>query len=350
MLFSTGTPVGLDIGARFIKVAQVKEKKSGYELELFDMIPLAPEVIVDGAIMDSIQLTDTVRELLRKARVKTKDSVISVTGHSAVIIKIVSLPLMTKEELDESIKFEAEQYIPFDINDVNIDFQILGPKEEPGQMDVVLVAVKNEVINEYVTVITEAGLNPIIVDVDVFALENIYEINYEILQGRNVALLDIGASSLKLNIVNGALPSFTRNSPIGNNIQTEALQRHFNIPFESAERLKRGDTIEDISEEDALAVIAEASEEIFREINRSFDYYRSSMAGEEVSEIILSGGGALIKGFPDILSEKTGIAVRIFDPFQNISISHRLNDAYIRNIAPMASVAVGLALRRVGDR
>ncbi|NWF52619.1 MAG: pilus assembly protein PilM, partial [Nitrospirae bacterium] len=142
MFFRIKGTLGLDIGSSYIKAVQLKDVRGGYELELFDMIPLAPEIIVDGSIIDSFRLVDTLKELLRKSRIKVKDTVIGIAGHSSVIIKRISLPEMSEEELSESIKFEAEQYVPFSIEDVNLDFQILGPKEEPGQMDVILVAVK----------------------------------------------------------------------------------------------------------------------------------------------------------------------------------------------------------------
>ncbi len=328
----------------------IKEKRGSYELELFDLLPLPPELIVDGSIIDSLRLVDSIKELIRKAKIKTKDVALSVSGHSSVIVKMITLPEMTEEELEESIKFEAEQYVPFDINDVNIDFQIIGPRAEPGQMDVILVAVKRDVVNEYITVVQEAGLNPVIVDVDIFAMENMYEVNYEIEPERNIALIDVGASSIKMNILKGGVPSFTRETPIGTSILTESLQREFNIPFEVAERLLKGEAVEGVSDDDALSVIIASSEDIFNEISRSLDYYRTSMAGDDVAEIILCGGGALIKGFADNLSDRVRTEVKIVDPFQNIAISKKLDEAYIRDLAPLAAVSVGLALRRLGDR
>src|SRR4030042_6719178 len=164
--------IGLDIGSSYIKVVQLKDVKGGYELELFDMLPLPPEIIVDGSVIDSFRLIDSLKELIRKTKIKTKNAVIGIAGHSSVIIKRISLPEMSEEELSESIKFEAEQYVPFSIEDVNLDFQILGPKDEPGQMDVFLGAVKKDIINEYIQVVKEAGLTPIVVDIDSFALEN----------------------------------------------------------------------------------------------------------------------------------------------------------------------------------
>lgn len=342
--------IGLDIGSSYIKAVQLKDTRSGYELELFDLLPISPELIVDGSIIDSIRLTDALRELIRKAKIKTKDAVISISGHSAVIIKRISLPDMTEEELSESIKFEAEQYVPFDIEDVNIDFQILGPREEPGQMDVILVAVKKEIINDYVNVVNEAGFNTVIVDVDAFALENMYGINYEIEADSHVALINVGASTINMNILKGGVSAFTRDSSVGSNLHTEALQREFNLSYEDAERLKKGEALEKVTPDEAQPVIINASEEIISEIKRSIDFFRGGSPSANIKEIILSGGCALIRGFPELLSERTGIEVRKAEPFRNIRIPKKFDILGLEEIAPMLSVAVGLAIRRPGDR
>jgi len=350
MIFGGKSSIGLDIGSSYFKVVQVKDTNKGYELELFDMLPIAPEIIVDGAIIDSLRLVEALKELTKKSRIKTKNAVIGISGHASVIIKRISLHEMSEDELAESIKFEAEQYVPFDIEDVNLDFQILGPREEPGQMDVILAAVKKEVINEYVAVVKEAGLNPVIVDVAAFALENMYEINYEIEPNRNVALVNIGASTININILKGGGFVFTRDSSLGSNLYTEAIQKEFSITYENAERLKRGETIEGVSPEDAYSAVMNASEEIINEIGRSLDYSKSATLHEDIHEVILSGGGALIKDFPRVLSEKIGVESKAAEPFKNIAIPKKFDFSYIQEMAPMAAVAVGLALRRPGDR
>jgi type IV pilus assembly protein PilM len=359
MFFGGKGSIGLDIGSSHIKTVKLKEAMGGYELELFHVHPLPPELIVDGSIIDSLRLVDALKNMIKTAGIKTKNAVISVSGHSSVIIKRISLPEMTEEELSESIKFEAEQYVPFDIDDVNLDFQIIGPKEEPGQMDVVLVAVKKDIINEYISVVKEAGLNPIIVDIGSFALENMYGINYEVASDRNVALLNIGASTVNLIILKGGISVFTRDSSLGSNLHSEALQREFNISYENAEKLKSGEPVGNVSQEDAMAVIESASEEIFNEIIRSFDFYRSTTVHEDISEVIISGGCSLISNFASMLAERTGIETKIIEPFRNIKIPRKLENATIatndksyslNDIAPMLAVAVGLALRRQGDR
>jgi type IV pilus assembly protein PilM len=306
MLFGGKSPIGLDIGSGYLKVVQLKDAKNGYELEMCDMFPLPPELIVDGSIIDALRLSESLKELSRKANIRTKEVVISMAGHSSVIIKRVSLPDMTEDELSESIKFEAEQYIPFDIEDVNLDFQILGPKEDPGQMDVILVAVKRDTINEYLSVVKDAGLNCQIVDVNSFALENIYEINYEIESGKNIALVNIGASTINMNILKGGISVFTRDSAVGSNLHTEVLQREFNLTYEVAERLKRNEPVENIASQDAFSVMELASEEIIGEVSRSLEYFH-----EEINEIILSGGCSLIKEFPKLLAEKIGVETKI---------------------------------------
>jgi type IV pilus assembly protein PilM len=345
MFFGGRSPIGLDIGSGYLKAVQLKDTKSGYELELFDVLPLPPELIVDGSVIDSLRLIDSLKELARKAKIKTKEVAISIAGHSSVIIKRVSLPDMSEEELSESIKFEAEQYIPFDIEDVNLDFQILGPKEEPGQMDVILVAVKRDIINEYIAVVKEAGFNCQVVDVNSFALENIYEVNYEIEAGKNIALINIGASTINMNILKGGISVFTRDSAVGSNLHTEVLQREFNLTYDVAERLKRGEAVENVSPQDAFSVMELASEEIIGEVNRSLEYFH-----EEVNEVILSGGCAMVKDFPRLLAEKIGVETKVMQPFKNIRIPKKFDVTYIEEMSPMAAVAAGLALRRLGDR
>jgi len=350
MLFTGRGSIGLDLGSSYIKTVKLKESKGSYELELFDIHPLPPELIVDGSIIDSLRLVDSIKEMVKKTGLKAKDTVISISGHSSVIIKRISLPEMSEEELSESIKFEAEQYVPFDIEDVNLDFQIIGPKEEPGQMDVILVAVKKDIINEYIAAVREAGLTPVIVDIDSFALENMYGINYQIEPEKNVALLNIGASTINMSILKGGISVFTRDSSLGSNLHTEALRREFNITYENAERLKRGESIESVSPEDASAVIESASEEIISEIIRSFDYYRSTTVHEDISEVLFSGGCALMKNFTGMIAEKTGIETRVAEPFRNVRIPKRFDKTYVEEMAPMMAVAVGLALRKQGDR
>jgi type IV pilus assembly protein PilM len=353
MFFKKKNPIGLDIGSGYIKVAQLNDTKTGYELALFDMLPIKPGIISDGVILEleKENLVSAVKELLKKAGIRGGDAVVGVSGHSAVIIKKITIPKMTEEELKTSIRYEAEQYVPFDIDEVNIDFQILDQNSgAEGQMDVVLVAVKKDLIRDYCYVAEEAGLDPVIVDVAAFALGNAYEANYDISEKNTIALINIGASTTNINILQNGLPVFTRDSAVGSNHHTEALEREFGIATEDAERLKKGQSVENVDEEAAQAIINAASEEIYSDISRSFEYFKGSVSEEDINKIVLSGGAALIKGFAEAMSERLGVDVEVADPFKKIKIPPKRDPAYLKDIAPIAAEAVGLALRRVGDR
>jgi type IV pilus assembly protein PilM len=350
MLFKKKIPIGLDIGSAYLKAARIIDTKLGYELANFGIMPLDYGVITDGTINNKERLISAIQELAKKMGIKGADVVIALSGHSSVIIKRITIPQMTEDELELSIRYEAEQYVPFDINDVDIDFQILGPnKETEGQMDVVLIAAKKVVVKEYCDTIKQSGLNPVIVDAQAFALSNMFEVNYDMPE-RNIALVNIGASITNINILQNKLPIFTRDIAIGGNHYIEILEKGFNISREDAERLKTGRAIEGIDPVDVYAAMNSASEEIIAEIYRSFEFFRSSVSDEEITKIMLGGGTSLVKGLSDMMKERLGIDAEIIDPFRKIKISKSLDATFIKDIAPMASVAVGLALRRVGDR
>jgi len=350
MLFSKKIePIALDIGSTFIKLVQLKGAGKNFSLVKFGMVPLPPEVIVEGAVMDANRVSEAIKELLASQKVKNKEVVLSVSG-SSVIIKRVSIADMTEEELAESIKWEAEQYIPFSIDDVNVDFQKLGAGAAEGQADVLLVAVKKDKINDYVNLVKDAGLEPVVVDVDAFALANMYELNYEV-EGGITALLNIGASVMNINILRDGTSIFTRDITVGGNRYTEALQRDASLSYEDAERIKRGGSVGGADREQVSGILATVTEDIVGEIQRSFDFFRSTTGSDRVSRVLVAGGCAKIPEFTRILSERLEMPVDVLNPFKNIKVDPKQFDAAsISESAPLAAVAVGLAMRRPGDR
>jgi len=343
--------IGLDVGSSSIKLVELGESKNGYRLQNIGMLPLPPEAIVDGALMDSVTIIDTIRELVAQTKTRTKDVITSVSGHS-VIVKKISLPVMSEAELEESIQWEAERYIPFDINDVNLDFQIFGSSaENPEVMDVVLVAAKKDIINDYVSVITEAGLNPVIIDVDAFAIENMLGINYEIEKDETVAIANVGASITNINILKNNMTAFTRDVFKGGNQITEEIQRQLHVDYDEAERIKVGSKIDATSQPIIQNVLREASESLALEIGNSIEFFQSTSTYEKINRLYLSGGGAKIKDFDIILQQQIGIPVEIVNPFKKIEYDDKNFDLdYLREIGPMMAVGVGLATRKVGDR
>jgi type IV pilus assembly protein PilM len=342
-------PFALDIGSTFIKLVQLKGSDKNYQLVKFGMVPLPPEVIVEGAVMDAGRVVDAIKELLSSQKVTTKNVVLSVSG-SSVIIKRVAVTDMSDEELAESIKWEAEQYIPFSIDDVNIDFQRLGPGPAEGQADVLLVAVKKDKINDYVNLVKESGLEPVVMDVDAFALANMYELNYEMEAG-TTALLNIGASVMNINILRDGMSIFTRDITAGGNRYSEALQRDFGLSYDAAEEIKQTGATEGVDREQIAQTMSSVTEDIVAEIQRSFDFFRSTTGSEAVQRVLVSGGCAKIERFTSILAERLELPVEVTNPFKNIKVDPKKFDpAFMESVAPMFGVAVGLAIRRSGDR
>jgi type IV pilus assembly protein PilM len=345
--------VGVDIGSSAVKAVELKVGGKGgdeYQLLNIGLEPLPPEAIVDGAIMDSGAVIDAVQNLFQDNRIKTAEVSTGVSGN-AVIVKKISLPQMSEEELAESIHWEAEQYIPFDIQDVQLDYEVVEGGEAAGNMDVLLVAVKKDKISEYTSAITQAGRNPIIVDVDVFALQNCYEINYVPDPGRVVALLNIGASIMNVNVVRDGSSIFNRDIAVGGNQYTDAIQKDLNLSFEQAEALKHGEQVDGASPESLAPILQAVSENITTEIQRTFDFFRATSQDDRVDQIFLSGGAAKVNGLRDLLTDRLDAPVELLNPFLNVRYNEKDFDPdFLDDIGPSAAIAVGLAVRRVGDR
>jgi type IV pilus assembly protein PilM len=292
--------VGLDIGSSSVKAVELKASGKSYKVVGFGAEAIPPDSIVDGAIIDAASVADAIKRLFDSRKLGTKDVAASLSGN-AVIVKKITLPVMTEAELAESIYWEAEQYIPFDIQDVNLDYQILDAGDATagkGAMEVLLVAAKKEKIADYTGVIAQAGLTPVVIDVDAFALQNAFEINYGIEPGQVVVLLNAGASATNINILSGDQSVFTRDISIGGNAYTEALQKDLNLPFDQADQLKQGHPVDGVTFDDARPVLRAVSENVMLEIQKTFDFFKATLD----------------------------------------------------EVGPTAAVAVGLALRRAADR
>jgi type IV pilus assembly protein PilM len=335
--------VGLDIGSSSIKAVELKSTKAGYELVSFGMETLAPDTVVDGAIMDAPQVANAISKIFDAQRIKNKNVATSVSGHS-VIVKRVPLPLMTEDELYDRIPSEASQHIPFDIADVNLSYQLLESMD--SQMDVLLVAVKKDKILNHTNVLAQAGKTPVVVDIDAFALQNCFEVNYEPDAGQTVALLNIGASVMNINIVRGGIPLFTRDVSVGGNQYTDALQKELDLSFEDAERLKRGDTLPSVTDEQKQQILRSVSDILTLEIQKTFDFFRATASGENIQRIVVAGGTARVPGLVDLLREEFAMPVEELNPFRRVLINPgRHSDDQIRDMAPRLVIAVGLALR-----
>jgi type IV pilus assembly protein PilM len=345
--------VGLDIGSSAVKAVELKATGKSFKVVAFAMEPVPPDSIVDGAIIDGAAVAEAIRRVFENKAFKTKEVAASLSGN-AVIVKKINLPVMTEAELSESIYWEAEQYIPFDIQDVNLDYQILDAgtgADSKGTMDVLLVAAKKEKIADYTGVISQAGRVPIIVDVDAFALQNAYEANYGLEADVVVVLLNAGASAININILTGDQSTFTRDISIGGNSYTEAVQKELNLPFDAAEQAKRGLPVEGVNPEDVTPVLHAMTENVLLEIQKTFDFFKATASSDRIDRIVLSGGASRVDGFEQALQERFNTSVEVFDPFKKILFDpQKLGITDPEGLSPAAAVAVGLALRRAGDR
>lgn len=342
--------VGLDIGSRSVKAAQIVESKRGPSLKHFGIVDIPHGAIEEGTINDPEAVAESIRQLFKSYNIRESNVAVSIGGYS-VIVKKINVQTMAEEQLQETIHFEAEQYIPFDISDVNLDFQILGENESnPNQMNVFLVAAKKEMVNDYINLVNLAGLNPCIVDVEAFALQNTFEANYDT-QDDNIALIDIGASKTSLNILKANSSVFMRDVSLGCGQINQKIMSLIECTFEEAEQLKYGDDPDKLSPEDLKGIVSSVVADWCTEIRRALDFFYSTYPEDQIKRIILSGGGANIDEFRQLLATEASAEVQSINPFQNFHLSGKnFDDAFIKQIGPQAAISMGLALRKVDDK
>ncbi len=337
--------VGLDIGSSSVKAVELKKSGKGVELVHLGLLALPQEVVVDGGIVDNGAVSNTITQLFAEQKIKNKNVATSVSGHS-VIVKRLTLTGMSEADLVEQIQTEAAQHIPFDIAEVNLDHQILEGDETTANMDVLLVAAKKEKVLNYTFALNQAGRSPLVVDIDAFAVQNAYEYNYQPELDLTVALLNIGASVMNINLVRGQTPLFVRDVSVGGNQYTDSLIKELDLSFDDAERVKMGKGVAGVSDEARLPVLKSVSEIILLEIQKTFDYFRSTAGGEQIQRVYLAGGSARVSGLIDLLKQDFSMPVEELNPLRRIGYNPAGPYAQVidENL-PRLSVAVGLALR-----
>ena len=341
--------IGLDVGSNSVKAVQLKETGKGLHLVSFGIEPLPAQTIVDGAIMNQSAVVDAIRTLKNLLRWKGREVATAVSGHS-VIVKKLKMPEMTRDELAEHIPWEAEHHIPFPKEEVELDHQILSTTG--GQMEVVLVAAKKEVISDYSMAIREAKLQPTVLDVTAFTMQNAFEVNYTLEPDETVALINIGSTMATINILSAGTSAFTRDVAGGGNEITEEIQKRLNVSQEQAEAWKLGGTTEgEVLPQEVEQVISEVAEGMAGKLQRSLDFFLSTTADAKLARVYLCGGTAKVPALQRALEQKSNTPVEILDPFRRIIIDEkRFDPAFLQQHAAEAAVAVGLALRHPGDK
>jgi type IV pilus assembly protein PilM len=348
--------IGLDLGDSSVKVVELKDlgKGRGQQVVKLGWDPLSSEAIVDGAIMDAQLVTETIQRLFQRCRIKPSTPVATALSGHSVIVKRISLPTMSEAELAESIHWEAEQYIPFDIDDVNLDYQILEGSSLSGEgnMDVLLAAAKKDKINDYVSVISQAGLNASTVDIAAFAMQNAFEVNYDYEPDQVIALVDIGSAVSSISVLHGGTSVYWRDiNNIGGNQYTDAIQKELNLSAEQAEELKRGEELDGIPYERVQPIMTSVNEDVGTEIQKTLDFFRQiSATDRSVDRLFLTGGTAQVAQLKEALEARLNCQVELLNPFRRVTPSGRdASPELINELMPTASVAVGLALRKLGE-
>jgi len=341
------TSVGLDIGSSLIKVVEVDHSKDSPVLTKYGIVKLPPEAIVEGEVMDQSLVVQGIQECLAKAGVTGKNVVTAVSGR-AVIVKKVVMDKMNPDDAKEAIFWEAEQHVPFDIDDVCLDFQVLSDDVGANQMEILLVAAKKEMVNAHAGIVKEAGLNPVIIDVDSFAIQNAVESTGDSSAGRVVGLINIGSDVTNINIIQNNTPYFTRDLSVGSSVFTEAVQRELGVTFEEAENMLSGASeIEDPSR--FRQIVADAAGDISMGIERSIAFLKTAGDAERIDHAVLSGGGACVPYLREIFSEKHGIDFTVNTAVSQVAHAEGLFENAgddVNKVGPLLTVALGLALRR----
>ncbi len=336
--------VGLDIGSHAIKVCQLKQSSTGYSIIALGSIVLPEGAVDDGTLNDPEVVSEAITNILSNLKIKNKKIGFSISGYS-VIVKKVNLAVMEDEQLEEHIMAEAEQYIPFDIEDVYLDYQDLKTgSKDIDRTDVMLVAAKKEIVDDYLEMLGDLNLHPVIVDIDGFALENVFEHNY--LKSDSVALVDIGASKMNINILSQGISVVARDIIVGSRQLTEQIQNVFELEYEEAEALKLGSIPADEKRDEIEEIFSTTCTQWVLEIKKAIDLYHSNHPDQPLSRLILSGGGSKVAGLTDFLAQETELEVELFNPFAKMSSNRKkIDPEYLKNIGPEMAIAAGLAIR-----
>lgn len=336
--------VGVDIGSHAVKVCQLKKGDKAYSVVSLGSTILPEGAVDDGTLNEPEIVGAAIAELFKNLKIKKKKVGFSISGYS-VIVKKVNLAVMDEQQMEEHILAEAEQYIPFDIKDVYLDFQDLKTgTEESERTDVMLVAAKKDIVDDYLDMLDSIGLQATIVDVDGFALENTYE--YNMPKTDNVALVDIGASKMNINIISGGMSMVARDIVVGSRQLSERIMNQFDIEYEEAEAIKLGHQPAGDRQEELEDIFSTVCTQWVLEVKKAIDLYHNNYPDAPLVKLVLSGGGAKVSGLTEYLTQETGLNVELFNPFANmVSNDKNIDPDYLKVVGPEMAIASGIAIR-----
>jgi type IV pilus assembly protein PilM len=339
-LLGGDSAVGLSIGASSIKIVELKRKNRLWQLVAFSSMPLPEQLTELREVLNPAQMVSLIQTAHKEAGIKSKN-VCSALAGSGLIIKNLTVSVSNIKELQEQVFWEAEQYIPYDISEVVIDFQVIG-ESRGDQVEVILVAVKKDFLEQYMSLITDAKLVPKIMDAELFALQNVYEANYEVSKTESVLLVDVGAVSSKMIVCAGGIPYFTKDTPFGGNYVTQEIQRELNLARpQDAEALKVSSNLP----QEVRDVLSRTSQSLASEIKKAIDFYSASSLGPPVSKIFFSGGGSRVEMLLTTVNAMTTMPCDYLNPFKLVEVKIKNFQGDASSFSPEVVVPMGLALR-----
>lgn len=339
--------VGLDVGASSIKLVRLQKRAGGYTLRALGIKDLPYDAVSSDEIKDRDAVIFDIQNLVDQTDPKIKDVVVSISGHGVITDKFL-MDKKTGAEAEQAILFEAEQRSPFDVEDVMMDYHIIRVDEETNKMEILLVAARNEFLKNFLDLIIDAGLRPVIVDTDAFAILNAYEINYEIDPARVTALVNIGFDTTNIIFLKDGVYHSTRDVSNGTRLIYDAVGHEFRLNQEMSAKALKGEMDGSIDQDMFKATVATSFEELMAGIEVAISYFKSSSGTSELDWVFLSGGGALVPYLPELLQNKLGIPVEIFNPLRNIEYDPDLfMEHQPEKVAPLLTVSIGLAIRRL---
>ena len=347
-LFGSKKIIGLDIGTSSIKVAELEVGRNSVQLVSFGFAPTPANSLNGGEVSDPATLSQAIRLLI--AEMKTKRKYVS-TGMwgTAVIVKKITIPRIDKKLISEQIKWEAEQYIPFDINNISLDYNVVKTASSEDTMDILLIAAQNELVSQYVQSVKGAGLEVGVLDVSGFALANIFEVNYGKIGGQSIALLNIGAGVTNFVVINNGEVIFARDVPVGGFTYTNEIHKEMGITLQEAESLKLSAVAQGPVPDEVHSIISATNDMITEEIRNSFEFFTGSNGSYQISRCFLTGGSSVVPGLLEQISRSTNVAMDVMNPFAKVRPGKQFNQRYLQQIGPFAAVSMGLALRKPGD-
>ncbi|ROR03049.1 type IV pilus assembly protein PilM [Desulfosoma caldarium] len=343
--------VGVDVGSYAVKMVELAEGKAGHRLVNIGMALIPREAVSEGRIQRPEMVVETLRKLATNLKIKPGPIAASISGYE-VMIKKIEMPTMTEEDLGVRLRQEIAQYVPYQLDEVNVDYEILDVSKSRAKfMDVLLVAAKKEAVSAYVAMLRTAGFDPVVIDVDYFALSNAFEATYGIFADENIALMDIGASKTTMTIVQAGRPLFTRDVTFGGYSITHRIAQELETPEDNAERIKLGLGIENVDRARLEKAFVETLTEWTTDVKRALDFFFSHFPEAKLHKIYLSGGSARISGLEKFVEAELGVPSEVCNPLQHLEVdAGRFDASYLEQIGPQMTIGLGLALRRAGDK